>query len=32
MGLKPGIDPAGFNKLADDLEAEDFRKARTGRE
>ncbi len=24
MGLRPGIDPAGFNKLADELEAEAF--------
>ncbi|NUM52890.1 MAG: antitoxin [Candidatus Hydrogenedentes bacterium] len=24
MGLRPGIDPAGFNKLVDELEVEDF--------
>ncbi len=24
MGLRPGIDPTGFNKLADDLEADAF--------
>ena len=24
MGLLPGIDPAGFNKLADELEADAF--------
>ncbi len=24
MGLRAGLDPAGFNKLADDLEAEAF--------
>ena len=24
MGMRAGIDPAGFNKLADDLEVEDF--------
>ena len=24
MGLRPGIDPASFNHLADDLEAEAF--------
>ena len=24
MGLRPGYDPAGFNSLADDLEAEAF--------
>ena len=27
MGLKTGIDPAGFNKLADDLETEAFSEA-----
>ena len=25
MGLRPGLDPAGLNKLADELEAEAFR-------
>jgi len=24
MGLRPGLDPAGFNKLADELEADAF--------
>jgi len=24
LGLRPGIDPAGFNKLADDLEVDAF--------
>lgn len=24
LGLRPGIDPAGFNKLADDLEIDAF--------
>jgi hypothetical protein len=24
MGLRAGLDPAGFNQLADDLEAEEF--------
>jgi hypothetical protein len=24
MGLRPGLDPAGFNKLADDLEVDAF--------
>lgn len=27
MGLRPGLDPAGFNRLADDLEAEAFLEA-----
>ncbi len=26
MGLRAGIDPTGFNKLADDLEIDDFLK------
>lgn len=33
LGLRAGIDPAGFNKLADELEADAFleRHARAGR-
>jgi len=32
MGLRAGLDPAGFNKLADDLEVEAFlKKARRAR-
>ncbi len=33
MGLRAGIDPAGFNRLADDLDVEAFmeKQARTGR-
>lgn len=33
MGLRAGMDPAGFNKLADDLEVDAFleKHARTGR-
>jgi hypothetical protein len=30
MGLRTGIDPAGFNRLADELEAEAFLENRDG--
>ena len=30
MGLRAGIDPTGFNRLADDLEAEAFLETRSG--
>ena len=29
LGLRAGIDPASFNKLADELEADAFRRQRT---
>ena len=31
MGLRGGIDPTGFNKLADELEVEAFLQKNTGR-